>query len=156
MSELRCWAKSALDFFDGFDVHQAHLNRIDSFARGIKFVEWRGEFGNIRDKITVEVNETEKLLHFSNRCGLRPVGEYLKSCGIRKNTGGRNNMTKIKSLFTEQHTFRGRKLETCGANSIKNGAEIGGVLVSCFRQYDNVVQVRDADSAHKALQYTGN
>ena len=67
MSELRCCAKSAVDFFEGFDVHRAYLNRIFSFARGGDFVEWRGEFDRIRDKITLEVNETETRLHFSNR-----------------------------------------------------------------------------------------
>ena len=59
MSELRCSAKSALDFFESFDVVRAHLNQIVLFVRGDGIVQRRGEFGRNQHKVTLEIDEIE-------------------------------------------------------------------------------------------------
>ena len=53
---------------------------------------------------------------------MQPVGDYLEFCGNLRNAGGQNNINEIKSLITEQSTFRKLQLETCVANLIEAGA----------------------------------
>ena len=76
MRESGCGTESALNFFYNFDVHRSKLDSIIALPKSGEIVQRSCEFRRVGDKVSIQVNKSEKQLDFSNRRGSRPVKKH--------------------------------------------------------------------------------